>query len=1101
MKTYLQHAADVHPMYLDKRVYQGSSGKVYPLPMIDRVESEPVMQNWEAIHLENEYLRVMVLPQIGGRIHVGYDKTNGYDFFYRQNVIKPALVGLAGPWISGGVEFNWPQHHRPNTFMPVDTHIERDTDGSVTVWCSQQDALSHLKGMHGVCLRPGRAVVELKVRLNNITEQTQTFLWWANVATRVHEQYQSFFPPDVRYVADHARRAITAFPHSDRQYYGVDYAARVKEGVPEHEQPADFRPDGSYAADDLSWYANIPVPTSYMITSSAGDFLGGYDHAADAGLVHVANHHISPGKKQWTWGNHEFGYSWDRSLTDEDGPYIELMAGVYTDNQPDFSWLAPGESRNFEQYWYPIRKIGVPQAANLRAAMSLRVESGKAGIGVCVTETCKDARVVLRAGDREITSWQQAITVAEPFTQQVALPDGVTETSLSLALYAGDEQVLRYAPAEVVAAPSPQVATEPPAPEEITSNDELYLTGLHLQQYRHATRMPEPYWQEALRRDAGDARCNTSMGTWHLRRGEFVEAEKYLRAAIERLTARNANPKEGEAYYQLGLVLRYQQRFEEAYAAFYKSTWNGAWRAPAFYALATIDARNEQWAAVLTHTEKCLQAESGHLQARCLRVVALRNIGDNAAAECLLNETLQLDALYAWAVFLHDGTAPSIAQDRIDLVFDLMRCGLWQDALTLLRQPYTHAENDGAEPILLYALAAVQRALKNNAAAEDASRKAATASLEYCFPNRLDEMQLLLEELRIHPQDHRAAFYLGNMFYDMQRYDDAIRMWEQCPQGDACYSIAQRNLGIAYFNVRHDKKAALQAYENAFAANPNSARLLYERDQLWKRTGVSAEKRLAEFALHRALIAQRDDLSVELATLYNQLAQPKAALKVLERNFQPWEGGEGLVLAQYVRAHLLIAQHQLASGNATAAVQTLEAALDPPHHLGETFHLLANRSEIFYHLGLAYRATGEEARAKEFLALAALKQDDFQNMSVATVSNNTYWTAMALRELDRHKEAEELFARIELHAREMHVTPAKIDYFATSLPTLLLFHEDLEQRKNQQADLLLAQAWMGMNQEEQAIEQLQILLNADPNQMDALGLLQSQSLLAVKIDA
>ena len=100
-------------MFLEKRVYQGSSGKIYPLPFIDRIASEPVEHAWQAVHLENDYVRVMVLPEIGGRIHVGFDKINGYDFFYRQNVIKPALVGLAGPWISGGVEFNWPQHHRP----------------------------------------------------------------------------------------------------------------------------------------------------------------------------------------------------------------------------------------------------------------------------------------------------------------------------------------------------------------------------------------------------------------------------------------------------------------------------------------------------------------------------------------------------------------------------------------------------------------------------------------------------------------------------------------------------------------------------------------------------------------------------------------------------------------------------------------------------------------------------------------------------------------------------------------------------------------------------------------------------------------------------
>jgi hypothetical protein len=159
--TYAPMPPDKNPMFLEKRVYQGSSGRVYPLPFTDRISTERCERCWRAVHLENEFLRVMVLPEIGGRIHVGLDKTNGYDFFYRQNVIKPALVGLAGPWISGGVEFNWPQHHRPATFTPVDVHIEERADGSRTVWLGDHDPMNRLKGMHGVCLHPGRAYLEL----------------------------------------------------------------------------------------------------------------------------------------------------------------------------------------------------------------------------------------------------------------------------------------------------------------------------------------------------------------------------------------------------------------------------------------------------------------------------------------------------------------------------------------------------------------------------------------------------------------------------------------------------------------------------------------------------------------------------------------------------------------------------------------------------------------------------------------------------------------------------------------------------------------------------------------------------------------------------
>src|SRR6266550_2722025 len=269
--TYLPAMPDKNPMFLEKRVYQGSSGKVYPLPFTDRIAEKPVDRKWKAVWIENEFIRAMVLPEIGGRIHVLQDKTNGYDAIYNQPVIKPALVGLAGPWISGGIEFNWPQHHRPATFLPLDFKIEEHADGSKTIWCSDHDPMARMKGMHGVCLHPGRSYLELKVRAYNRTPFVQTFLWWANVATRVHEGYQSFFPPDVYYVADHARRSMSEYPLCQGRYYGVDYGERGRKGVPQSERPAQFVPPHAtdsksaignrqsaipdYAPNDLSFYA------------------------------------------------------------------------------------------------------------------------------------------------------------------------------------------------------------------------------------------------------------------------------------------------------------------------------------------------------------------------------------------------------------------------------------------------------------------------------------------------------------------------------------------------------------------------------------------------------------------------------------------------------------------------------------------------------------------------------------------------------------------------------------------------------------------------------------------------------------------------------
>jgi tetratricopeptide (TPR) repeat protein len=1041
-------------MFLESRVYQGSSGAVYPLPFIDRIAMEPTERSWRALHIENEYLRVMVLPEIGGRIHVGLDKTNGYDFFYRQNVIKPALVGLAGPWASGGVEFNWPQHHRPATYMPMEFSVEEHPDGSRTLWCSDHDPMNRLKGMHGLCLHPGRAYIELKVRLYNRTPFVQTFLWWANAGVHVHDQYQSFFPPDVHFVADHARRAISTYPLCEGSYYGIDYGSRRRQHV------------GSRAANDLSWYANIPVPTSYMALGSRYDFVGGYDHARRAGMIHIADHHIAPGKKQWTWGNDEFGRAWDRNLTDHDGPYIEIMAGVYTDNQPDFSFLAPYETRTFSQYWYPIREIGPARMANLEGAISLQVKKSVVRVGVAVSRPHTGARVRVEEKGTSIAQWQIDMAPDRPFVQEIELPARARGARLRVIVEESNgAELVRYEPEPAVPAALPASATEPQLPADVSSNDQLYWIGVHLEQYRHATRAPEDYWHEALQRDPKDSRSNNAMGRWHLRRGEFTGAESRFRAAIATITARNPNPYDGEPYYNLGITLRYQGKDAEAYDALYKATWNQAWRSAAFLTLAELDACAMRWTRALEHVEAALRTDADNTNARALGVIALRALGKRQEAADLLSETLKLDPLHGWSRYLAQGTVPEDEQMRLDLAFDLIRAGLTSEAAKVL-------EHGGESPMIFYTLGYVT-------GSATAYRRARKARPDYCFPNRLEEMLVLEAAIKAHPEDPRAPYYLGNFLYARHRHRDAIASWERSVRLDSSFAIPWRNLGIAYFNVLGKKEKALTAFDRAVALEPRDARLVYERDQLWKRLGRTPQRRLAELEQRLELVGTRDDLSVELAAIYNQVDQPLKAQELLAgRRFAPWEGGEGLVLGEYVRTQLSLARRALAAGDSGKAKQLLEAALAPPESLGEARHPLANQSDVYYWLGVA---SEPDPSAGEWFERAAKSRGDFQEMSVRSASEMTYYSALALKRLGRIEESRNLLRELKAYALRLRRETPRVDYFATSLPAMLLFHDDLTLRNRITSLFLDAQSQLGLGQKAKAQKLLKEVLALDRN--------------------
>src|SRR6201985_325115 len=484
--TYGTGKPEKNPMFLEKRVYQGSSGVVYPHPVIEKIEDEKKDKEYTAVFIENDYLKIMILPELGGRIQRAYDKVRQRDFVYYNQVIKPALVGLAGPWISGGIEFNWPQHHRPSNFSPVDCKIEENADGSKTVWMNEVELMFRTKGMAGFTLYPDKAYLEIKGKLFNRTPFPQTFLWWANPAVKVNDHYQSVFPPDVYAVFDHGKRDVSDFPIATGTYYKVNYAPGT----------------------DISRYANIPVPTSYMAIRSGYDFIGCYENDTKGGMLHVANHHFSPGKKQWTWGNGDFGQAWDRNLTDEDGPYIELMTGVFTDNQPDFSWLQPNEEKTFEQYFMPYTQVGVVRNATKEAMLNLEWSAGVLRLSVYATAVYKQVSIrLLKKGvlvKEFITEISPYHVFDETFTPEEA--GNPEDWKLIVEDNAGRVLVSWQAGADSgkKEITKPAEAARPPA--EIEQVEDLFLTGLHLEQYRHATFNPIDYYEEGLRRSPDDIR-------------------------------------------------------------------------------------------------------------------------------------------------------------------------------------------------------------------------------------------------------------------------------------------------------------------------------------------------------------------------------------------------------------------------------------------------------------------------------------------------------------------------------------------------------------------------------------------------------------------
>lgn len=1088
LPTYSTGKPEKNPMFLEKRVYQGSSGVVYPHAVIEKIEDQKSDQTYQAFFIENDYIKIMVLPQLGGRIHRAYDKIRQRDFIYYNQVIKPALVGLTGPWISGGIEFNWPQHHRPSTFEPIDCTIEENVDGSKTIWVNEVEKMFRTKGMAGFTLYPDKAYIEIKGKLFNRTPFAQTFLWWANPAVKVNDHYQSVFPPDVYAVFDHGKRDVSDFPIATGTYYKVDYSPGT----------------------DIAAYKNIPVPTSYMAIQSKYNFMGGYENDTQAGLLHVASHHFSPGKKQWTWGKGDFGFAWDRNLTDEDGPYIELMTGVFTDNQPDFSWLQPNEEKTFEQYFMPYTLLGAVKNATKEAMLNVERVGEDILLKVYATGVYDNAKIAVLKNDVTIDESVFNLSPANVFYKQIALPPGVALEEISIEVKTADNILLvDYRPGKLDKKIIPAAATAAKKPADIKSVEQLYLNGLHLEQYRHATFTATDYYEEALRRDPEDSRTNNAMGLWLLKRGQFAKAEPYFSTAIKTITQRNPNPYDGEAYYNLGCCLIYQNELAAAEEELHKATWNDAWQHVSFLALARLAAIKKDYKDALYLIEKSLIKNYHSHTARALKAALLRLTGKEEAATICIKESLEIDhfnfgchfenylcckqkgdPVAAEKYLLHlKKLLRNSFNNYAEYALDYQQAGMYAEAIELLSIYIAENEGTAISPMAFYYLFYYYKKTGDVVKATEFLQRAMNATPDYCFPNKLEDIIVLQAAIHDNYPDAKALYYLGNLWYDKRQYTEAIDCWEKSLAIDNSFATAYRNLSLAYYNKLHKPGKALGFMEIAFALDTTDGRILMELDQLYKTLNRSVDERLQLLQQHPLLVNDRDDLYLEQITLLNCKGNYAAAKELIAaRQFHPWEGGEGKVVGQYLLCHIELAKQALGDGNYENALALLKAAQQYPVNLGEGKLHNAPENDIHYLEGCVLQAMGNEAGAKQKFMLATRGNSEpaqaiFYN---DPQPDKIFYQGLAWIQLGEQQKATTIFNRFISFAKAHLDDKIQLDYFAVSLPDLLVFEQDLDEKNNIHCYYLMALGYLGLGKDKLSMEMFDKVLTVNCSHLGSM---------------
>jgi len=1009
LPTYTIAPADKRPFFFTGRTYQGARGEIYPYPMYDVLTNNRIDKTYEGVFLDNEYIQLCVVPELGGRILSALDKTDNYDFFYHQHVVKPALIGMIGAWMSGGVEWNIPDHHRASTMLPADYRLVENADGSKTVWVGETEYSRRMRWMVGLTVYPGKSYVEATVKLFNTSPFIQSFLYWANVSVHCDENYQVIFPPDTQYGTQHAKREFTDWNIGSGMYGGID-----RTGV------------------DLSRWKNHPNPASIFAWNFDDDFLAGYDFGKDAGTVHVANHHIVGGKKFFLWGNNPEAQMWEKMLTEKDGQYLELMVGAYSDNQPDYSWIRPGETREFKQIWYPVKQIGGVKNANRQAAVNLeRSSASSIRIGFNATSRYPGAKVNVTAKGKSVYSKTVSIDPATPFVEEVAVDPSLKDEDIRVSLTdrQGNE-LISYQSVVLKKEEMPEPVEVPRAPETYASSQELYLTGLRIEQFRNARLDPVPYYEEALKRDSLDYLVNNVMGIRALKEGRYPEAGNYFRRSLKRLTKDYTSPKDVEAFYYKGLLNKLTGNLKEAKDALWKATWSKGFESSAYFNLAEIACLEHDLPGALELVNRGLTHNTLDAKAQTLKAYILRKLDRNGEAAALAKQVGELDNLYFWnqaELNFQQGLSwdPETqdefkaklhgnVQSLLELTLNYGNAGAWPEAIQLLDLFISWKEELSGFPLLYYYKGYFQLKNGDSEAAGKSFELARNAPSDYCFPFRLEEADILETAATQDPDDPKVYYYLGNLHYYLDQKERAIKDWEHSARLDDQFWLTFRNLGFAYNQAEKDVTKAVTAYEKAISVNPKDPGLFAEIDELYEQAGKDPAFRLKRMKDHLATVEKRDDATMRLLLLYNQLGYYPQALDILKtRHFHVWEGG-GEIHDVFVNSCLLEGISEYNKNHDEKALGYFQQASTYPDNLevGEP-HDGGRVAETAYFTGKALKKLGKKDEANHYFSKSADWKSSRQQDELV------FYKALSLGELGDQAGKDKLLDEIGDHARSL----------------------------------------------------------------------------------
>ena len=1008
--TYELNSPNPYPALLDSQ--RRKWRPVYPYPFLDSLGSQKTDKSWEAVYLENEYLKVTVLPELGGHVYQIFDKTLNRDIIYSNPVMKYAMVAIRGAWVSGGIEWNFPDGHTLTTVAPIDYVIRTEPDGSAAVAVGDTERVQGMQWQVILRLRPGRRVLETEVTLNNRRPVPGRYWYWSTAGAPA--------APDLRF--NYPMRE--AYPHA---FWPVFKFPKEK-GV------------------DIGRFRDVPNFLSLFARDSKRDYFGIYYEQSDWGVVHVADHRELPGKKTWTWGTDENGDIWIDKLTDGGGQYVEFQGGRF-ETQMEHQFIAPHRVEHFFEYWFGVNRMdGAWNEATRDAALRISEQDRRATIAIAANERFSQVELIVDTGGQQIHSSKVDLDPARVFAIGVDLPASAGRKPLTVTLKNRDGRTLiQYrTDSPVDNNPDFKPATRPiPDPKNATSAEQSYIEGLAFDK-KSKERESRDAYLEALQRDPGFAPAHVALGLSFYRSGEYETAASHLEAALLR------NKDAGDAHYYLALVRRALGQTNEAEDHLIWLVRSGYRESVARYVLGEIALSRGETKQALEHLNYAVMLDPRDLKARTVLAIAERLNGDLKSAAARIGQVvneLPIDYLavreqYKITTEMGDAKATAAANQLqhllsrepdavLELAFDYVSIGQLQDAIQVLEYAIKSGpsgklavDKTRIHPMLYYTLGY----LYDKNGDPDRARVQYALGMKgdpaFVFPHRVEEIEVLRFALNANKNDGRAAYYLGNVLAWKNRDSEALTAWRDAVRLDPANTIAQRNFARALWIVAQKREEAAAQYQRALDTSPNDFRLYIEFDKLLSEMRATDRRvKLLESA-PTAVQAQSGAVQA-LAGAYIDAGRFTEAAELLGKTTFTSGEGEDAALGLYRKAHLGLARKYREAGDHLKAAAEFAAVTEFPRNFGVGRPAMQSQAQFYVAAAREFEAGGRREEAERWWTRAATEELNPPSQPEEPWSENYFYKAIALEHIGRAADARKLYERLALLNDEQKMLAAE----------------------------------------------------------------------------